>query len=102
MGSTDAALLLRDGTCSAVHVAGAGELVTKLIDSELALDDRETAEQLGAGITHLAGGNIHQYRRMIHHMDEGIGWIVEALRKNGQLDNTLIVFTSDNGGERFS
>jgi arylsulfatase A-like enzyme len=57
---------------------------------------------LGAGITHLAGGNIHQYRRMIHHMDEGIGWIVEALRKNGQLDNTLIVFTSDNGGERFS
>jgi arylsulfatase A-like enzyme len=65
-------------------------------------DDRETAEQLGAGITHLAGGNIHQYRRMIHHMDEGIGWIVEALRKNGQLDNTLIVFTSDNGGERFS
>jgi arylsulfatase A-like enzyme len=39
---------------------------------------------------------------MIHHMDEGIGWIVEALRANGQLDNTLIVFTSDNGGERFS
>lgn len=64
--------------------------------------DRATAEQLGAGIAHLAGGNIHQYRRMIHHMDEGIGWIVEALRANGQLDNTLIVFTSDNGGERFS
>ncbi|MFS4549126.1 sulfatase [Comamonas resistens] len=65
-------------------------------------DDRATAEQLGAGIAHLAGGNIHQYHRMIHHMDEGIGWIVEALRANGQLDNTLIVFTSDNGGERFS
>ena len=42
------------------------------------------------------------YRRMIHHMDEGIGWLVQALQKNGQLDNTLIVFTSDNGGERFS
>ena len=39
---------------------------------------------------------------MIHHMDEGIGWVVEALRETGQLDNTLIVFTSDNGGERFS
>jgi arylsulfatase A-like enzyme len=35
-------------------------------------------------------------------MDEGIGWLVDALRRNGQLDNTLIVFTSDNGGERFS
>lgn len=45
-GSTDAALLLWDGTCTAVHVAGAGELVTKLIDSELALEDRETAEQV--------------------------------------------------------
>ncbi|MGR6966955.1 diol dehydratase reactivase subunit alpha [Geodermatophilus sp. URMC 61] len=45
-GSTDAALLTRDGECTAVHVAGAGELVTKLIDSELALDDREAAESV--------------------------------------------------------
>lgn len=43
-GSTDAALLDRDGACSAVHVAGAGELVTKLISSELGLDDRDVAE----------------------------------------------------------
>ncbi len=28
--------------------------------------------------------------------------MVNALRETGQLDNTLIVFTSDNGGERFS
>jgi arylsulfatase A-like enzyme len=39
---------------------------------------------------------------MIHHMDEGIGQLVEALRDEGLLDDTLIVFTSDNGGERFS
>jgi arylsulfatase A-like enzyme len=39
---------------------------------------------------------------MVHHMDEGIGQVVAALRATGQLDNTLIVFTSDNGGERFS
>jgi arylsulfatase A-like enzyme len=51
---------------------------------------------------HLAGGNIHTYRRMIHHMDEGIGQVLEALRRCGRLDNTLVVFTSDNGGERFS
>jgi arylsulfatase A-like enzyme len=51
---------------------------------------------------HLHGGNIHTYRRMIHHMDEGIGWIMEALRKHGMADDTLVVFTSDNGGERFS
>ena len=45
-GSTDAALLDRDGTCTAMHVAGAGELVTKLIDAELALDNREVAEEV--------------------------------------------------------
>jgi arylsulfatase A-like enzyme len=39
---------------------------------------------------------------MIHHMDEGIGQVMEALRDGGALDNTLILFTSDNGGERFS
>jgi diol dehydratase reactivase alpha subunit len=45
-GSTDAALLDRDGAVSAVHVAGAGELVTKLIDSELGLEDRDAAESV--------------------------------------------------------
>ena len=39
---------------------------------------------------------------MIQQMDEGIGWVLDALRNNGMLDNTLVIFTSDNGGERFS
>ena len=64
-------------------------------------DDAEVASKI-ANLFHLDGGNIHTYHRMIQHMDEGIGWVVESLRKNGLLDNTLIVFTSDNGGERFS
>ncbi|AOY98276.1 twin-arginine translocation pathway signal protein [Cupriavidus sp. USMAHM13] len=65
-------------------------------------DDAALAPQVKDNLFHLDGGNIHTYRRMIHHMDEGIGWLVEALRRLGRLDNTLIVFTSDNGGERFS
>jgi arylsulfatase A-like enzyme len=35
---------------------------------------------------------------MISELDMQIGFIIEALRKNNVLDNTLIVFTSDNGG----
>ncbi len=31
------------------------------------------------------------------HMDNGIGRIIDALRRTQRLDNTLIVFTSDNG-----
>jgi arylsulfatase A-like enzyme len=53
-------------------------------------------------IFHLDGGNVQTYRTMIREMDEGIGWVVDALRGTGQLDDTLILFTSDNGGERFS
>lgn len=65
-------------------------------------DDADKAPLVKDNLFDLAGGNIHVYRRMIYHMDEGIGWIMAALRKHGLADNTLVVFTSDNGGERFS
>ena len=65
-------------------------------------DDLQLSKELAGKIYHVEGGNIETYRRMIHHMDEGIGWVVDALRKHDLLDNTVIVFTSDNGGERFS
>jgi arylsulfatase len=38
------------------------------------------------------------YAAQIDRMDQGIGRIVEALRKTGQFDNTVILFLSDNGG----
>lgn len=65
-------------------------------------DDAAKAPAVKDNLFDLSGGNIHTYRRMIHHMDEGIGSIMAALEKNGMADNTLAVFTSDNGGERFS
>lgn len=36
----------------------------------------------------------------IEHMDASIGKVIQALKKNGQYENTLIIFTSDNGGHR--
>ena len=65
-------------------------------------DDEALAQEVKDNIFHLHGGNIHTYRRMIHHMDEGIGQVMAALKRHGLTDNTLVVFTSDNGGERFS
>ena len=65
-------------------------------------EDHALAEDVRGNLFHLHGGNIHTYQRMIHHMDEGIGEVTAALRSEGLLDDTLIVFTSDNGGERFS
>jgi arylsulfatase A-like enzyme len=53
-------------------------------------------------IVHTDGGSVETYRTMIRHMDEGIGRIADALRETGADERTLVVFTSDNGGERFS
>ena len=38
------------------------------------------------------------YAAQIDRMDQGIGRIVAALEKAGRLDNTLLMFTLDNGG----
>ena len=35
--------------------------------------------------------------RMLASVDDGLGQMIEALEKQGELDNTLIVFTSDEG-----
>jgi arylsulfatase A-like enzyme len=53
-------------------------------------------------IAHTDGGSVETYLTMIRHMDEGIGRILDALARTGAAENTLVVFTSDNGGERFS
>ena len=65
-------------------------------------DDPQVADDVAGELFHLHGGSVDTYRRMIHHMDEGIGWVMQALRRHGLDDDTLVVFTSDNGGERFS
>ena len=45
-GSTDAAVIDAGGNTKATHLAGAGDLVTKLIDAELGLDNLELAEEI--------------------------------------------------------
>lgn len=38
------------------------------------------------------------YAAMIHSLDEGVGRIMDILKQMGIDDNTIIIFTSDNGG----
>ena len=65
-------------------------------------DDAAQSAEVRDNLFHLHGGDVHTYRRMIHHMDEGIGRVMAALVQHGVADDTLVIFTSDNGGERFS
>jgi arylsulfatase A-like enzyme len=49
-----------------------------------------------------AGGSPETYSRMVRSMDEGIGRVLDGLHQRRLERDTLVVFTSDNGGERFS
>ena len=48
------------------------------------------------------GGAQKTYRRMIEDMDAQIGRVLDALEAHALAENTIVIFTSDNGGERFA
>jgi arylsulfatase A-like enzyme len=56
----------------------------------------------GGGLHDFDGGSQKTYQRMIEEMDRQIGRVLQALDANGLTENTIIIFTSDNGGERFA
>ena len=51
---------------------------------------------------HMYVGTRADYRRMLERVDDGVGAMLAALERRGILDDTLFIFSSDNGGERLS
>ncbi len=62
--------------------------VTGIRDERLAANPRVDSE---------IKQHIAEYYGMITHLDDELGRILDALKQKGELDNTLIVFTGDNG-----
>ena len=61
-------------------------------------DDKDpVTKKEGDAITRLNQRNA-KYASMVHATDNNVGKIIKYLKKNELYDNTLIVFTSDNGG----
>lgn len=58
----------------------------------------EAPEELVAKYAHIEDPERRTYAAMIHAMDDGIGMVIDALRKSDKLDNTLIFFLSEHGG----
>ena len=66
-------------------------------------EDQAEAERLkGRDLRDHDGGSRETYRRIILALDEQVGRVLKALDDHGVTGNTIVIFTSDNGGERFS
>jgi len=48
------------------------------------------------------GGSMKTYQRMVLEMDLQVGRVLGALDSAGIANRTIVIFTSDNGGERFA
>jgi arylsulfatase A-like enzyme len=48
------------------------------------------------------GGSLKLYAEMMKSLDDGVGKVMQSIRAAGIDKKTLVIFTSDNGGERFS
>jgi arylsulfatase A-like enzyme len=64
--------------------------------------ESERLRAAGKGLLDVDGGSQRTYQRMIEAMDLQIGRVLEALHARGLTHNTIVIFTSDNGGERFA
>ena len=47
---------------------------------------------------YIADINRRKFAGMLSKLDESIGRVVKALEENNMLENSIIVFTTDNGG----
>lgn len=65
------------------------------------VEDEEKAARIRDSF-HYDGGSNPTYASMMKSLDDGVGALMEALRARGRARDTVVVFTSDNGGERFS
>lgn len=53
-------------------------------------------------LSHITNKNLRVYLAMIQALDDAVGMIVKELREQGLEQNTLIVFTSDNGAAMYT
>ncbi len=55
-----------------------------------------------SGLRDYDGGSQKTYARMVMDLDTQVGRVMDALVKAHIAENTIVIFTSDNGGERFA
>jgi arylsulfatase A-like enzyme len=54
-----------------------------------------------AALSHIEDHTLRVYAAMVRNLDRNIGRVLQTLRDKGLDDNTLVIFTSDNGGAHY-
>ena len=65
-------------------------------------NDEAELKRIAGRIRHHDGGTQKTYATMVQSLDANIGRVLQTLDTHGLSANTIVIFTSDNGGERFS
>lgn len=65
-------------------------------------EDEELSRTFYSSNDITAGGSKETYAAILKRLDDGVGKVLQALKDSGQADNTIVIFASDNGGEKFS
>lgn len=52
-------------------------------------------------LSHIEDHTLRTYAAMIVALDRGVGQVMDELRKQGLEENTIVIFTSDNGGANY-
>lgn len=71
-----------------------------LIEPDTRLSERDPRVPAWESVADPAweASRMETYAAQVDRMDQGIGRLLDALERTGRLDNTLIIFLSDNGG----
>jgi arylsulfatase A-like enzyme len=54
-----------------------------------------------AALSHIEDHTLRVYAAMVRNLDRNIGRVLQTLKDKGLDDNTLVIFTSDNGGAHY-
>jgi len=64
-------------------------------------EDEAESQRIRA-LTDYDGGSLKTFATMVGALDTQVGRVLQTLANSGIADNTIVIFTSDNGGERFA
>ena len=94
---------LRNLTAMARHLKEVGDISLAGIHTHIPTDDNPTGHTNFHGLFKNTTGKLSFMLSLlntllIRSLDRGVGQVMEALKANGLDENTLVIFTSDNGG----